>query len=272
MKRSTQIVIGGIALVVVAAAAVVTIALNSGATKRSSNAEAQANPTLPPIVPIGTLVANILSQKTPPATLLTAISQPPPAVTHVPEGYANTINDAIRLIGPLFAGEAGSVSSVRIDHVNYVETTAGQAFTLFAPSYLARLSSYNLTSSTPVWAFVVRGAFHQAAEEAGRIVPPAGAVTVFPEMWGIVPEGSYRFTLGSISSQNPDLTTLGTPVEVMPGQDSEIDRVRAPLMIAVGAPSLVSGAVQVPIDAANPFNASLVPYTGVNVHLRWNPA
>lgn len=58
----------------------------------------------------------------------------------------------------------------------------------------------------------------------------------------------------------------------MPGRNADIDYARGPLSIAVGAPALAGGKVQVPISAGNPFDAALVPYTGVNIHLRWDPA
>lgn len=119
--------------------------------------------------------------------------------------------------------------------------------------------------STTAWLFVTQG--YYARENRFDTNTPAPSQAT---LWVLAIKDAE--VNGDIATTPLDLTQLGTPTVVPPGQVPEIDEVRGPLTIQVAAPSLASGKVRVPVNAANPFNASLVPYTEVNVHLRWDPA
>jgi hypothetical protein len=286
MKRSTRFIVAGALVALVMAVMAVLTARNIGTDKPSS--DAGPLPTEPALVPIATLVANVLNQKTPPSDFLTSVSKPNPVRTRNPEYYTNTVDEAISRAAQQLTGERGVVSRVRLDNVSYVQTTAGQALMLFDDSYLRNLASYDMTRDTPVWAFVALGSFRPAVWD--RLTRPTDALVSLPAMWVVVPQGGYDFALGDPTIKIPDLTTLGKPIEIKRGQapGTDLDTVRAPsgestptpgappplapvagLGIAVGAPSLSGGKVRVPVNSTG---TGVPVYSAFNIHLRWNSA
>ncbi len=272
MRRSTQLIAGGLVVATLIAAAAVLAARRGGGP--GSNSEAGALPTEGPLMPISTLIAHVLDQKTPPAVFQTALSAPPrPAGTRNPALYTDTIDAAISRAARQLTGESGGVTHGRMSSLRYVQTTAGKALALLQPAYLRNLTSYGLANDTPVWAFVAHGSFRPAVWD--RIERPAGAPESLPTMWVVVPQGGYDFALGDPTSAPVDLNTIGRPIEILRGQaaGTDLDHLRDASLpagspsIQVGAPSLVGGAVRVPVSTTG---TGLAPYTGFSVHLRWN--
>ena len=265
-SRSFVVRLAPIAILLVGIAALLILRWNPGGEERSPSLEAARNPTQPALVPISTLVARVLAEKTPPAELQTAVARPPQSVTGGPELYANSLDDAIRLAAVHLTG----LSVARVDSVQYVETTAGRALGLFQPSLARNLAAYQLTADAPAWAFVATGAFRPAVSD--RVPPAPDTADTLPVLWIVVPKGAYDLVLGDPTSRTYDLKTLGTPVNVPLATWRSVvapESPSGPPAIAVGVPALVNGNVAVPITTTG-FGFSA--YTGFNVHLRWDPA
>ncbi len=188
----------------------------------------------------------------------------PPAPTPgspYPGDVVQSLNDAIAKATNILAGGSGSArfGAANVTALMYIQTTGGQAGALVGQS--VDPSQVN----SPAWLFVENGKFQNLGLHGAT---PTPAVQT---LWVLAISGYTALNTG-ITDQPINLASLGVPVAIPPGQIPAVDAVRAPLSIAVGTPSLVSGKVQVPINAGNPFNASLVPYTGFNIHLRWDAA
>lgn len=206
-----QLIIVGLLAV---GALVSVLGLVAGSRTRSSNSEASARPTQAPLIPIATLVARVLEQKTPPSLFLTATSGTRARPTLNPAYFVRNADQAIRVAAIRLNGHEGGMSYARVDRVEYVETTAGQAFALLSPPVAANLAAYKLQPDAPVWAFVAHGAFRTAAY-SDRLNPTPGAKRAdLPLMWAVVIKDAYRWDLGDPTSRDVDLATLGTPIEI----------------------------------------------------------
>lgn len=202
MKRPIQLIVAGVLGVVVAVGAV-TLAVFYATNSGPANSSAAKPPPVPPLIPINTLVARVLAQKTPPPVFLTAMSKPP----RLPSRPAPSLTtaDAIRLAAGDLNGQTSAMAYARVDSVSYVQTTAQQALMLLDP---ARQSE--LPADSSVWAFVAYGAFTPRLynSSAASAAPP-----VIHSAWAIVVQDSHA-VLYEVSGQQYDLTRLGTPVQI----------------------------------------------------------
>jgi hypothetical protein len=215
----------------------------------------------------------------------------PPAPTPQsprPEDVVQSLNDALNKATDLLAGKSGASGyGVRgVTSVEYVQTTVARAEALGVGHF-----TVSATGAVTAWLFVEHGVFFQPPPIGPLQDPTYAAIARFTPsppvhtLWILAAQG-LRLDSG-ITDNQIDLTSLGRPIVIPPGQIPAIDAVRAPTAastatptpppaaplapsgatIAVGTPALINGVVLLPINVSG---SSLPAYGGFNIHLRWS--
>lgn len=174
---------------------------------------------------------------------------------------------AIAAAAPYIAGLGGTqLRAWNITDVQFVRTTLGAGDSL---THLLYPGAF--ISEAPAWLFVAHGNF----QDEGMFIHP------LPPRHTLVVLVSPAITPGAaahIFDQPPELAQLGSVSTVPFGQSPTIDKARQLVpgqalptptfpTIEVGAPSLLGGKVEVPVELSG---GGIAPYSGFNIHLWWS--
>ena len=217
MKRVTtaQRILAGVVGILLVGGAIAFVVLSAAGNGGPPNSSAAKLPPVPTLIPLNTLTARVLAQKTPPPIFQTVLAQmtadarSPRPVTRMPALYSNTATDAIRLAANEMNGNAGDLLYANATSVSYVATTLGRALALFDPT-----RSLGSPANTPVWAFVAYGGFRPRNYGCESGFASCPTPPLFSSMWAVVVKGSYDEVLSGVPGKN--LSTLGSPVINIP--------------------------------------------------------